>query len=265
MGEDGRDGGRRADRVARVLEALSAAEPPRSGISFVSNPDFRAGFAEMVPACIGIVPFGLVCGVGAAAAGASVWAALGLSAIVFSGAAQILAVQLLAADAPLAVIVLTCFVTGLRFLIYSAAMAPYLRPLPHRWQQGLAFLLTDQAFAASVRRFDSGGDAHAGGMHFLGGGFALWASWQLTNVAGFFVGNLIPPSWSLDFAVPLCFIALVAPHFRSMPTITAALVAGVGVIALSGLPMKLNLIVAGVIGIIAGTLADFARERWTPR
>ena len=219
----------------------------------------------MVPACAGLAPFGLVCGVGAAAAGASVWGALGLSAIVFSGAAQILAVQLLAAGAPLAVIVLTCIVAGLRFVIYSAAMAPYLRPLPPRWQQGLAFLLTDQAFAASVRRFDAGANPHAGAMHFLGGGFSLWAVWQLTNLAGYFAGNLIPPSWSLEFAVPLCFIALVAPHLRTLPTIAAALVAGVGVVALSGLPMKLNLIVAGVTGIVAGTLADFARERWKRR
>lgn len=126
---------------------------------FATDSDFRAGFAEMLPACVGIAPFGLVCGVGAAAAGASALGALGLSAIVFSGAAQILAVQLLAAGAPVAVIVLTCFVAGLRFVIYSAAMAPYLRPLPPRWQQGLAFLLTDQAYAASVRRFDTGTDA----------------------------------------------------------------------------------------------------------
>jgi len=230
-----------------------------------SDPDFREGFAEMVPACVAMAPFGLVCGVGAAAAGASVWGAIGLSAIVFSGAAQILAVQLLAAGAPLAVIVATCFVAGLRFVIYSAAMAPYLRPLPARWQQGLAFLLTDQAFAAAVRRFDAGADPHAGGRHFLGGGFALWLFWQATNVAGYFLGNVIPASWSLDFAVPLCFIALVAPHFRTSPTIAAAVVAGIAVVALSGLPMRLNLIAAGVIGIVAGTLADFTRERWTAR
>ena len=79
---------------------------------FASDRDFRAGFTAMLPVCIGTVPFGLVCGVGAAAAGASALGALGLSAIVFSGAAQILAVQLLAAGSPLAVIVLTCFVGG---------------------------------------------------------------------------------------------------------------------------------------------------------
>jgi len=232
---------------------------------FLADANFRAGFAEMMPACVAMTPFGLVCGVGAAAAGASLWGALGLSAIVFSGAAQILAVQLLAAGAPLAVIVLTCFVAGLRFVIYSAAMAPYLRSLPPRWQQGLAFLLTDQAFAAAIRRFHGGADPREGGLHFLGGGFALWLFWQAMNIAGYFVGNLIPASWSLEFAVPLCFIALLAPHFRTMPTIAAALVAGALVLALAGLPMKLNLIVAGVIGIVAGTLADFVRERWTPR
>src|SRR5689334_24756106 len=161
--------------------------PQRGGAMrrFLADADFRAGFAEMVPACLAMTPFGLVCGVGAAAAGATLWGALGLSAIVFSGAAQILAVQLLTAGAPLAVIVLTCFVAGLRFLIYSAAMAPYLRPLPARWQNGLAFLLTDQAFAAAVRRFDAGGDARAAGAHFLGSGFALWAFWQVTNVVGY--------------------------------------------------------------------------------
>lgn len=212
----------------------------------------------MIPACLGLVPFGVVCGVGAAGAGASWWSALGLSAIVFSGAAQILAVQLLAAGAPVAVIVLTCFVAGLRFLMYSAAMAPLLRPLPSRAQQGLAFLLTDQAFAAAVRRFERGGDPHAAARHYFGGGFALWLFWQTTNLAGYFAGNLIPASWSLDFAVPLCFIALVAPQFRSRHAIVAAAVAGVAVLALAWLPMRLNLIAAGTLGIVAGTVADFA-------
>ncbi|MGC1816612.1 MAG: AzlC family ABC transporter permease [Casimicrobiaceae bacterium] len=227
--------------------------------------DFREGFVGMIPVCIGTAPFALVCGVGAAAAGASWWSALGMSAIMFSGAAQILAVQLLAAGAPLAVIVLTCFVAGLRFLMYSAAMAPYLRPLPQRWQQGLAFLLTDQAFAAGLRHFGAGHPPREAARRYLGGGIAIWSSWQVMNLAGYFVGNLIPAAWSLDFAVPLCFIALVAPQLRAMPSIVAAVVSGFAVLTLAGLPMKLNLIAAGTLGIVAGTVADFAKERWTRR
>jgi predicted branched-subunit amino acid permease len=231
----------------------------------LATKDFRDGFAEMLPACIGLVPFGLVCGVGAAAAGFDWLAALGLSAVVFSGAAQILAVQLYAAGAPAAIIVLTCFVLGLRFLMYSAAMAPYMRRLPVPWQRGLAFLLTDQAFAAAIRRFDASEDARAAGLHFLGSGIAVWSNWVATNMVGYFAGASIPPSWSLDFAVPLCFIALVAPLFRSLPSVVAAVAAGVAVLALAGLPMRLSLIAAGLIGIVAGTVVDFSGERWKAR
>jgi predicted branched-subunit amino acid permease len=231
----------------------------------VASPDFRAGFAEMLPACIGLVPFGLVCGVGAAAAGADFAAALGMSAIIFSGAAQILAAQMIAAGAPVAVVILTCAVLGLRFLMYSAAMAPAVKPLPARWQRAIAFLLTDQAFAASIRRFDSHGDARRGALHFTGGGSALWAFWQVDNAVGYFAGNVIPASWSLEFTVPLCFLALLAPALRSTPHVGAAVVAGVAVLALDALPMRLNLVAAGVLGIVAGTTTELLVERWKAR
>jgi predicted branched-subunit amino acid permease len=227
--------------------------------------DFREGFVEMLPACVGLIPFGLVCGVGAQAAGADALAALGMATIIFSGAAQVLAVPLYAAGAPTAVIIITCFVLGLRFLMYSAAMAPYMKPLPVAWQRALAFLLTDQAFAASIRRFNAKDDPRGGGLHFLGCGAALWLMWIVTNMSGFFAGNAIPASWSLDFAVPLCFIALVAPLFRTVPAIVTAITAGFAVVALAALPMKLALIAAGLLGIVAGTIVDLARERWTAR
>lgn len=219
----------------------------------------------MLPACLGLLPFGLVCGVGAAAAGANWLGALGMSAIIFSGAAQIVTAQMVAADAPFAVIVLTTTVLGLRLLMYSAAIAPYLKPLPAHWQRTLAFLLSDQVFAAAIRRFHIDDDREAAGRHFLGSGAALWVTWQVACMLGFFAGNLIPTAWSLEFAVPLCFIALVAPLFRNTASILAAISAGVAVLALAHLPMKLNLIVAGIIGIVVGTLADLARERWTAR
>ena len=231
----------------------------------LNAPDFRAGFIEMLPACLGLIPFGLVCGVGAAAAGADLLSALGMSAIIFSGAAQILASQLLAAGAPVAVVILTCAVLGLRFLMYSAAMAPALRTLSVPWQRAVSFLLTDQVFAASIRKFDAHGDPRGAALHFLGGGMALWSTWQIDNVVGYFAGNVIPAAWSLEFTVPLCFIALLAPALRGVLPIVAAVTAGVAVIALAGLPMRLNLAAAGLLGIMAGTAAELLRERWKAR
>ena len=250
---------------ARRAPRLPALLPLNRLRRLAASPDFRAGFVEMLPACVGLIPFGVVCGVGAQAAGVDLLAAIGLATIIFSGAAQILAVQLYAAGAPLAIVVLTCFVLVLRLVMYSAAMAPHLASLSPRWQRGLAFVLTDQAFAAAIRRFNATHDPREGARYFAGCGAALWITWQATNLAGYLAGNLIPVSWSLDFAVPLCFIALVAPLMRNVPNVTAALVAAVAVLAFGTLPMKLNLIVAGVLGIVAGTLAELAGERWKAR
>lgn len=231
----------------------------------LASKDFREGFIDMLPAGVGLVPFGLVCGVGAAAAGATWLQSLGMSAIIFSGAAQIVTAQMLAADAPFAVIVLTTTVLGLRLLMYSAAIAPYLKPLPEKWQRVLAFMLSDQVFAAAIRRFHMDDDREAAGRHFMGSGVALWITWQVACMAGFFAGYLIPTSWSLEFAVPLCFIALIAPHFKNAPQIAAGVLAAVAVVALDGLPMRLNLIAAGIAGIVGGTAIELARDRWTRR
>ncbi|MBK6600425.1 MAG: AzlC family ABC transporter permease [Betaproteobacteria bacterium] len=209
----------------------------------------------MTPPLIGIFPFGVVCGVAAQSVGLSAVEAVGMAMIVFSGAAQIVATQLIAAQAPVAVIVLTCFVVGLRFLMYSAAMAPHLKPLPARWRHVLAFVLTDQAFAAAIRRFRTAAQPGEGASYFLGTGAVLWAAWLASNLAGYFVGNVIPAAWSLEFIVPLCFLALLVPALDDGPTRVAALAAAVAVVVLDPLPMRLSLVCAGVVGIVAGLAA----------
>jgi predicted branched-subunit amino acid permease len=223
-----------------------------------SRTAFLEGVRDMLPAVVGMTPFGVVCGVGAISAGASPLAALAMSLIMFSGAAQIIAAQLLAAGAPLAVIVLSCFVVSLRFLMYSAALAPHLRPLDHRWRHLLAFLLTDQAFAASIGRFRDSDDLRASASYFLGGGVALWVMWQAATVVGIFLGTVIPASWQLEFVVPLCFLSLLAPLLRDWPTLVVVAVSATAAVALDAMPMRLSMICAGLLGIVAGVVADRA-------
>jgi predicted branched-subunit amino acid permease len=220
-----------------------------------SRPDFVAGIRDMTPPLIGILPFGVVCGVAAQSIGLSAVEAVGMAMIVFSGAAQILAMQLIAAGAPFGVIVLTCLVVGLRLMMYSAAMAPHLKPLPARWRNLLAFVLTDQAFAAAIRRFRSASHPGEGASYFLGTGAVLWIAWLVSNVAGYVAGNVIPAAWALDFIVPLCFLALLVPALEDPPTRIAALASGVAVVVLDPLPMRLSLVCAGLIGVAAGLAA----------
>lgn len=225
-----------------------------------SRPAFFEGVREMLPMLTGIVPFGIVCGVGAIGAGASPLATLAMSLIIFSGAAQIAATQLIADGAPVAVILLTCLVLSLRFLMYSAAMAPHLRPLDARWRNLLAFLLTDQAFASTIRRFRESGDLRANASYFLGAGALLWVTWGAATMAGALLGSVIPAAWQLEFVVPLCFIAILAPLLRDRVTITVFLVAAIAVVALDALPMRLALICAGLLGIASGVVAERLRS-----
>jgi len=221
-----------------------------------SRTAFFEGIRDMSPMLLGIVPFGIVCGVGAIAAGASPIAALAMSMIMFSGAAQIVATQLLVADAPFAVIVLSCLVVSLRLIMYSAAMAPYLRQLDYRWRNLLSYVLTDQAFAGAIQRFRTSDDLAANASYFLGTGVLLWTVWQISTVVGIVAGQIIPASWQLEFVVPLCFIAVLMPLLRDRVSLLVFVVAAIAVVALDAMPLRLSMICAGLLGILAGVLAD---------
>ena len=99
---------------------------------------------------------------------------------------------------------------------------------------------------------------------FLGAGLALWTSWQISTAAGIFLGAVVPESWSLDFALALTFIALVVPSLKDRSSITAALIAGLIAVLAFELPYKLGLILAALIGILAGMGLD-AWEKKRPR
>ena len=226
-----------------------------------SRTAFLEGVRDMSPMLLGIVPFGIVCGVGAIAAGASPVAALAMSMIMFSGAAQIIATQLLAADAPFAVIVLSCLVVSLRLMMYSAAMAPYLRRLDYRWRNVLSYVLTDQAFAGTIQRFRASDDLAANASYFLGTGVLLWSVWQVSTVVGIVAGQVIPASWQLEFVVPLCFIAVLVPLLRDRISLLVFAVSAIAVVALDAMPLRLSMVCAGLLAIAAGVAAD----KWTGR
>ena len=114
--------------------------------------EFLTGVRDTFPLIVGAIPFGIIFGTLSIAAGLSVAATLAMSAIVFAGSAQFIAVGLVAAGSGWPIIVLTTFVVNLRHALYSATLAPFVSKLPHRWQIPLAFWLTDETFAVVVDR-----------------------------------------------------------------------------------------------------------------
>jgi 4-azaleucine resistance transporter AzlC len=217
--------------------------------------ELLAGARDQLPLLLGVVPFGLIFGALAIAAGLPPFEAQGFSVFIFAGSAQFVAIGLVAAQTPPPLIIATILVVNLRHMLYSAAVGPHVQALSLRWKIPLAWLLTDEAFAMASLRYQKE-EKHTAHWYFLGTGLTLWASWQLSTLAGIALGARIPEAWSLDFALPLTFLAILVPQLKDRPSIASALVAGVLSVALAGLPLKLGLMAAIVIGVAAGALLD---------
>jgi 4-azaleucine resistance transporter AzlC len=218
--------------------------------------NFWAGIRVEFPLLVGVFPFGLIYGALAINSGLSPAAAQMMSSIVFAGSSQFIAAQLFHESAPGLVIVLTIAVVNLRHLLYSASLAPYVSSLPLRWKALLGYLLTDEAYAPSIIHYEKGGVTRYSHWFFLAAGFSLWFTWQVSTALGIFLGSAIPDSWSLDFALPLTFIAMVVPALKDRPAFAAALSAGVTALLAYPLPYRLGLILAALVGIAVGTLLE---------
>lgn len=228
-----------------------------------SRQGFLLGLRSVLPLLLGVAPFGVIYGVVALQSGIPPLAALAMSSIVFAGSAQFLLAQLVGAGAPMLLSAGAVGLINLRHALYSASVAPLLAHLPRRWKMLLAYLLTDEAYAAAIPHLlPEPGSPAAKSAHWIlfGSGFGLWAGWQVATLVGVVVGAQLPSGLGLDFALPLTFIAIVVPMIRSRALLAAALAAGVVAILLAALPYKLGLFFAALAGLVVGAAASGARQ-----
>jgi predicted branched-subunit amino acid permease len=205
---------------------------------------------------LGIVPFGVITGVAMVASGIAPLAAMAMSVFVFAGASMVASAQLLSQGTPALLVVLAALFINLRFMMYSASLRPFFAGLPLRWRLAVAYLQADNVYGLTLMRFsDHPGDPHKLS-YFLGAGIPIWLAWQAAVLGGVLIGAGVPPSWRLEFAAPLAFIAMTVPFLRSREMVLAALASGVTMVATSGLPLKANLVLAAAAGIAAGLLSE---------
>lgn len=233
--------------------------------SITRTSQFLAGARAEAPILLGVIPFGMIYGVLALDAGIPPIQAQAMSSIVFAGSSQMILTQLVHLQTPALIMILTTWVVNLRHALYSASVAPYFQRLPLRWKLLLAYLLTDEAYAVGITRYEgleAEGVTEPAALHsrlphwfFLGAGLALWTSWQLSTTAGILLGAVVPASWSLDFTLALTFIALVVPNLRTRPEWIAALTAGAVSLLAYSVPYKLGLMAAAFAGVAAGMIS----------
>jgi predicted branched-subunit amino acid permease len=161
-----------------------------------------------------------------------------------------------------AVIVLTVLIVNLRLTLYSASLSPHFQRLPAGWKTIFSYLLTDQAYAATITRFDDGETEEPDKRwYFLGVALPIWVTWQAATMLGIFLGAWASEGWSLDFVLPLTFIALAVPAIKGRTTAAAALSAGGAAVFAAVMPLNLGLLTAALVGVLGGLAVESVAER----
>ena len=224
---------------------------------------FFRGAVDSSPFILVIIPFASLFGLLAVEAGLSVFETLSFSVVVIAGAAQFTALQLMVEDAPTLIILASALAVNLRMAMYSASLTPYIGAAP-LWQRALAAYLTvDQSYLVSVAKYEKSPEMTVPQRvgYFFGAVSCIAPLWYGFTLLGALLGTSIPDSWALDFALPITFLAMIAPMFRTAAHVVAALVAVIVSLACAGVPYSLGLIIAGVAGMIAGAQMELWLER----
>ncbi len=225
--------------------------------------EYRQGVIAGLPFVLVIVPFGLVFGVVATEAGLAVAQTMGFSVLVIAGAAQFAAVQLMVDQAPVLIVLATSLAVNLRMAMYSASLTPHLGAAAWWERAVVAYFMVDQAYAASILKYDTTPDmpARAKLAYYMGVVTPVCPMWYAATLAGALLGDTIPDGWPIDFAVPITFLALIVPMLRTLAHVAAALVSVLGVLAFSFVPHNLGLLLAAVLAMAAGAEVERRMQR----
>jgi predicted branched-subunit amino acid permease len=146
----------------------------------------------------------------------------------------------------------TALAVNLRYVIYSAVLAPHFEHLSRPWRALLSYITVDGMFALFVGKYRPEESRPHKHWFYLGGSLVMWAGWQIASMAGIFAGALIPPAWSLEFAATLALIAVLVPLLHDRAIVCAALAAGGVALAASKWPLNLGLLAAIAVGVAVG-------------
>lgn len=220
---------------------------------------FVQGFKGMLPIITGIVPFGAVVGTVSSEAQMTFFQTMTMNFVVFAGASQLAAIELMTKHAASVVVILTGLVINLRFLLYSAAMSPVVHNSKFFTKLLAAHLLTDQGYAVMSANQDKLKNNREMVEFYFGACASMVLAWQGAVIAGYIFGNFAPASWALDYAVPISFVALVIPTLKNRRYLMVALFSSVVSVLLYPLPYRTGLIATAVLAI--GLAAVLTRKK----
>ena len=222
--------------------------------------EFKNGCLQEIPLQLGVFPFGIAYGILGIEVGLTNIQTFLLSIIIFAGVSQIVFAQLFSTFTPSFIIVGTIGIVNLRHILYGVSLSSYLKKLSLKWRIILSYLITDEAFAISYKRFSEEKKTKYMHFHLLGTGITLWTSWQISTLIGIFIGPSIPNSLNLEYVIPLSFIAIVVVSINTKIKLIVFIMSALLSILLRDLPWNLWIITSALISIIIGVLISNFRK-----
>jgi predicted branched-subunit amino acid permease len=219
---------------------------------------FRTGVMDGLPFLLVLTPFGILFGVTATEAGLNVLETMMFTIVVIAGASQFSALQLMTDNAPTLIVLATALAVNLRMAMYSASLTPYLGQAS-LWQRALiSYFLVDATYACAIGRFELHPEwqlpARLG--YFFGTVVTVCPAWYALTLIGALIGSAIPGWLALDFAVPICFLAMVAPMLRTVAHLAAALTSVILALSLAFIPYSLGLLIAAIVAMMVGAFVE---------
>lgn len=224
-------------------------------------PTFVAGLRDGIPIVVGYIPAGMTFGLLARNGGLLLADAAGLSAIVFAGASQYMALGLLQSGAAFAEIILATLLLNFRHFLMSANLSRRLEESRPMVLGALSFGITDETFSVASVRSGPVNSRYLAGLEL-----AAWSAWQLGTITGFVAGSYLPERVELAMGTALyaLFAALLTPLVRRNPVnlIVAAAAGGLNVLlgAVSGVSKGWSFIIAVVAAAAIAAVFPYGEQ-----
>ena len=224
---------------------------------------FWKGFFSCVPFALVGGPFAILFGIVATEAGLNLAETMGMTVVVVAGAAQFTALQLMTENAPIWAVLAASLAVNLRMAMYSASLQPHLGKAPFWQRMVISYVNFDVNFAMSMLEYEERPERPVPEKvaFFLGTSLLILPMWIGGTYLGAIAGEAIPGDLSVDFMMPVLFLALVGPMLKTLAHLAAAVTSVIAAMALSGLPSGTGLLIAGFLAMIVGAEVERRRGR----
>lgn len=232
-----------------IYESSTYNELPQPSRSAVIR-----GAIEMLPLCVSVIPWGILAGSMAVQAGLSFWQSIGMSAIVFAGAAQLVTLGLTMAGANILTILVSVFFITSQHFIYGLTLREFVSCLKTRLRLPIGFLLTDELFALSETK-NKRTELTPG--YLIGAGLTFYLSWNIFSLMGVVMASSVPDldKYHLDYSIVATFITIVVPMVKKISTLVGVAVSLVLSMVLSYYRFEGAIVLAGLCGMFSSVVA----------